>query len=228
MKRLSLAAASGFALSAFLMASPAFAQASGTPAVIGGSHVDANGMPTDHSTPAEQAATADLNNQVNANDGITKPANAAQYQAQQQQYQNQQQDYQNKLADHAVAQQDYQNRSADYANRMAAYEALRDRYRAERAAYHRGVWPDSYARWTLDDSDRLTGQRVQILGGDRVGTVTNVARAASGRVEALEVSLDNGKLVWIDRNDIRYDRGNTTVVTNLDRHDLYVMADERM
>jgi hypothetical protein len=233
MKLISLTATSGLALCAFLMTSPAFAQASGTPAVVGGQHVDANGMPTDHSTPAEHAATADLNNQVAAQDGIDKsqgstPANNAQYQAQQQQYQNAQSDYQQKVQDNQAAQADYQNKSAAYADRVAAYEALRDRYRAERAAYHRGIWPDSAARWTLDDSDHLIGQRVQILGGDRVGTVTNVARTGGGRVEGLEVSLDNGRMVWIDRADVRYDRGDSTVVTNLDRHDLYAMADERM
>ena len=31
------------------------------------------------------------------------------------------------------------------------YENLRARYAAERAAYHRGVWPDRYARWTLEE-----------------------------------------------------------------------------
>jgi hypothetical protein len=228
MKRISMAAASGLALSAFLITTPAFAQASGTPAVIGGSHVDANGMPTNHSTPAEQAETAQLNAQVGVTDKPGTGANDAQYQAQQQQYQNAQGDYQQKLQDHAAAQADYQNKSAAYADRMVAYAALRDRYRAERAAYHRGMWPQSSARWTLDDSANLIGQRVQILGGDRVGTVTSVARTAGGRVEGLEVSLDNGRMAWIDRADIRYDRGNTTVVTNLDRHDLYAMADERM
>jgi hypothetical protein len=35
-------------------------------------------------------------------------------------------------------------------------------------------------------------------------------------------------MAWIDRADVRYDRGDSTVVTNLDRHDLYAMADERM
>lgn len=231
MKRIALAAASGLALSAFLTTA-AFAQASGTPPTIGGTHVDVTGMPTTHSTPAEHAATAELNNQVAAQDGIDKgtttAANDAEYQAQQQQYQNAQSDYQQKLNEHAAAQQDYQRRSEAYGDRVAAYEALRDRYRAERAAYHRGIWPDRYARWTLDDSDRLMGQRVQILGGDRVGTVTGVARTAGGRVEGLEVSLDNGRMAWIDRADVRYDRGDSTVVTNLDRHDLYAMADERM
>jgi len=231
MKRFHMAAASGLALSAFLVASPAFGQASGTPRVIGGSHIDANGMPTNHSTPAEHAATAELNNQIAAQDGIDKgpsTADAAQYQAQQQQYQNAQSEYQQKLGDHAAAEIDYEHRKAAYADRLAVYEALRERYRAERAAYHRGIWPDSYARWTLDDSANLIGQRVQILGGARVGTVTAVARAPSGRVEGLEVALDNSKVVWIDRNDIRYDRNDSTVVTNLGRHDLYAMADERM
>jgi hypothetical protein len=220
MKLLSVPAVSGFALCA-LLAAPAFAQ--GSSPAPGGDRVDANGMPTTHSTPAEQAATADLNKQ----DGVTTTlapstaANDAQYQAQQQ-------DYQQKLQANQAAQTDYQNKSADYQNRIAAYETLRERYRAERAAYHRGVWPDSYARWALDDSDHLIGQRVQILGGDRVGTVTEVARNTAGRVEGLQVSLDNGRMAWIDRSDVRYDRGDSTVVTNLDRHDLYAMADERM
>ena len=50
-------AVSGLALSAFLVCVPALAQ----------DRVDANGMPTTHSTPAEQAATAELNKQ----DGVT-------------------------------------------------------------------------------------------------------------------------------------------------------------
>ena len=232
MKLILSTAASGLALCAFLASAPALGQASGTPTVIGGTHTDANGMPTTHSTPEEHAATADLNNQISAQDGIDKgattAANDAQYQAQQQQYQNAQSDYQQKMGEHAAAQADYQNKKAAYDNRMAAYAALRDRYHAERAAYHRGIWPDSYARYTLDDSDHLIGQRVQILGGDKVGTVTGVARADSGRVEGLQVSLDNGRLAWIDRNDVRYDRNDSTVVTNLDRHDLYLMANEQM
>ncbi len=214
MKRTLLAAASGLALSAFLAG--ALAQASGTPVTAGG--IDANGMPTNHSTPAEQADTASLNTQ----NGVA-PQSAAkdsQYQAQQQQYQQQQQDYQNKLQENQAQQQQYQDR-------RAAYEVLREHYRAERAAYHRGVWPDRYSKWTLDDSAQLTGQRVEILGGAHVGTVSGAARTSAGTVEGLQVTLDSGKVVWIDREDLRYDRGDHTVVTNLDRHDLYVMADER-
>lgn len=211
MKRSFPAAAGGLAVSAFLFAAPAFAQG----------RVDANGMPTDHSTPEEQAQTGQLNSNAANSVRAQNAAGDAQYQAQQRQYQQQQQDYQQRLQENQAQQQQYQDR-------RAAYEVLRDHYRAERAAYHRGVWPDRYARWTLDDSDHLMGQRVEILDGAHVGTVVGAARSASDRVEGLEVALDNGKTVWIDREDVRYDRGDRTVVTNLDRHDLYLMADERM
>src|SRR5471030_3516992 len=87
MKLRSLAAASGLALSAFLTA-PASAQGSyPTPS---GDRVDANGMPTTHSTPAEQADTARINSQEGVTTSAPSPeaatqadANNAQYQAQQ-------------------------------------------------------------------------------------------------------------------------------------------------
>jgi hypothetical protein len=206
-------AVSGLALTAFLYA-PVWAQ----------DRVDANGMPTTQSTPAEHAATADLNNQVtNANTAADQKASTtdSQYQAQQQQYQNQLQQNQN-------AQQDYQQKSAQYADQTARYETLRERYAAERAAYHRGAW-GRYARWTLDENEaNLVGQRVEILNGDRVGTVRDVAHSPNGRVEALQVELDSDKVVWIDQADVRYDRGDGIVMTNLARNDLRQMADERL
>jgi sporulation protein YlmC with PRC-barrel domain len=208
-------AVSTFVLSAFVAAAPSSAQ----------DRVDANGMPTTHSTPQEQAQTANLNSQVaDANNATDQQTNTAdgQYQAQQQQYQQQ-------LEQNRQAQQDYQQKSADYASQAARYESLRARYAAERAAYHRGVWPDRYARWTIDQyTADLLGQRVEILNGDRVGTVKDVARNPDGRVEALLVQLDSDKIVWIDRSDIRYDRADGIVMTNLARTDLRQMADERL
>ncbi len=100
MKRIVLTAAGGVALCALLAAAPAFAQATS------GDRVDANGMPTTHSTPAEKAETAAINNQVGANNAAADAqgaANDAQYQAQQQAYQGQLQQNQN-------AQADYQNK----------------------------------------------------------------------------------------------------------------------
>jgi len=215
-----LAAASGLALSAFLIGSPAFAQASyPTPS---GDRVDANGMPTTHSTPAEQADTA----RINAQEGVTttspSPAVAAQADASNAQYQAQQQQYQQQLQQHDAAQQRYEDRSA-------AYQNLRVRYAAERAAYHRGIWPDRYVKWVIVERDaKLVGERVELISGSRVGTVIDTAHAANGNVEALLVRLDNDKIVWIDAGDVRYNRADGVVMTNLQTSDLHHMADERL
>ena len=217
-----LAAASGLAFSASLIVSPAFAQRSYPTA--GGERVDANGMPTTHSTPQEQAETATINKTVSANNAAADAqadANNSNYQAQQQQYQQQQQQYQNQL-DRNQAQQ------AQYHDRTAAYENLRARYAAERAAYHRGVWPDREKWVIVERSEDLTGERVQLLSGSRVGTVIDTAHAPGGEVEALLVRLDNDKVVWIDAADIRYNRADGVLMTNLESSDLHHMADERL
>jgi hypothetical protein len=227
MKSFYLAAASGFALCALLSATPVSAQTYPTPR---GDRVDANGMPTTHSTPAEQAQTADINNQVAANnDAADAQANSAnaQYQQQQQNYESQKQQYQQQLDQNASDQQRYQGQQQRYQNRAAMYEALRSRYAAERAAYHRGIWPERYSRWVLLREDPV-GERVQLISGARVGTVIDVAHAPNGNVAALLVRLDSDKVVWIDSADIRYNRADGIVMTNLDRGDLHHMADERL
>ena len=129
-----LAAASGLALSAFLVAAPANGQG----------RVDANGNPTNESTPAEKAETAAINNQVQQNNAAAD----AQAQAQQQQYQNQ-------LQQNQAAQQSYQNAKANYANEIANYDAIRERYARERAAYVRGVWPARYARLMIVNAETI-------------------------------------------------------------------------
>lgn len=207
-------AVSSLALGAILLAMPVLAQSNSAP---GGERVDANGLPTTHSTPAEHAATAGLNDQIsgaNAQADAKADQNSAQYQQQLQQHQQ------------AIEQNQADQKT--FQDRTAAYEVLRAHYAAERAAYHRAVWPERYARWTLDEmAPGLTGQRVEILNGDRVGTVVDVAHAPGGHVEALLVQLDSDKVVWIDQADIRYDRADGIVMTNLERSDLRLMADER-
>ena len=204
-----LAATGGLALSAFLLAAPAIAQ----------NRVDANGMPTTDSTPAEKAETAAINNQVAASNAAADAqaaANNAQYQAQQQTYQNQLQ--QNQAA------------QANYQNEVANYDAVRERYARERAAYHRGVWPERYERLVIvGPVDNVIGERVQLITGARVGSVVDADLAANGNVAALLVRLDgSGKLVWIDAGDVRYHRADGVVMTNLDRNDLVHMADQRL
>lgn len=213
-----LTAASGLAFSSFLIVSPVFAQ--GTP-----ERVDANGLPTAHSTPAEKAETAAINNNVAANNAAADTqadTNSAQYQAQQQAYQSQQQQYRNQLEQNHEQQEQYRDRTA-------AYEGLRVRFAAERAAYHRGVWPDRYGKWVIVERDaNLIGERVELISGNRVGTVIDTAHLPSGNVEALLVRLDSDKIVWIDAQDVRYNRADGIVMTNLDAGDLHHMADERL
>lgn len=208
MKTVSMAAASGLVLSLFL-AAPVMAQSA---------RVDANGMPTNDSTPAEKAETARINNQVGANNAAVD----AQANANNAQYQQQQQDYQDKLKLNQAAQQDYQNQ-------IANYESVRARYAAERAAYRRGVWPERYTRWVvLHPEDKMIGERVELISGARVGTVIDTDLSAAGNIDALLVRLDGGKLVWIDSADVRYNRAEGIVMTNLDRADLRHMADQRL
>jgi hypothetical protein len=216
MKLYNYLAVSSLALSSFLAASSAVAQ-NDYSAARPGTQVDAQGMPTHHSTPAEHAATADLNNQIsgaNAKADRTSDQDNRQYQVQQRQYQNQ-------LQQNQTAQRQFQDQAASYDN-------LRLHYAAERAAYHRAIWPRRYSHRTLEGNEgNLAGQRVEIVNGDRIGTVTDVVHSANGRVEALRVTLDNNKIVWIDQADVRYDRADGIVMTNLDRNDLRRMADER-
>jgi hypothetical protein len=205
-----------------LMGSVSFAQGGGP---VAGERVDAQGMPTTRSTPAEQAQTAEINNQVGAKNTAVDAkaaADSAQYQAQQQQYQDQLQQNQTQLLENHKQQQDYQDRTA-------GYNRLQGRYAAERAAYHRGVWPDRYVKWVIVDRDAgLIGERVQLITGSRVGTVIDTAHVANGNVSALLVQLDSDKIVWIDASDVRYNRADGIVMTDLDRADLRHMADERV
>ena len=201
-----LAAASGLVLCALFAAAPASGQG----------RVDANGNPTNDSTPAEKAETAAINNQVRA----ANAAADAKAQAQQLQYQNQ-------LQKNRAAQKRYQNAKANYDNEIARYDAVRARYARERAAYVRGVWPARYARQMIVNGDGVIGERVQLITGSRVGTVVDVDWTVSNKVEALLVRLDNNKLVWIDAGDVRYHRADGVVMTSLDRRDLYHMADQR-
>lgn len=207
-------ALSGAAIAMFI-GTASFAQG-GNP--VPGERVDAAGMPTTRSTPAEQAETAQINTQVGVSNAAVDAKAAtgdAQYQAQQQQYQGQ-------LQQNQAQQKDYQDRTA-------AYASLQTRYAAERAAYHRGVWPDRYSKWVIVERDAgLIGERVQLITGSRVGTVIDTAHVANGNVSALLVKLDSDKIVWIDASDVRYNRADGIVMTNLDRADLSHMADERV
>lgn len=214
-----MAAASGLALSVFL--SPAFAQSYDSPER---NRVNADGMPTTHSTASEKAETARINREVGAdNRAVDNRTNAdnERYRAEQQQYQGQRRQYEGQLQDNRAQQ-------ADYDNKNARYNALRDRYADERASYRRGAWPSRYARWSLEPNVNLAGSRVELVNGRRIGTVTDTSHGRNGRVTAIMVRLDNNRTVWIDATDVRYNRADRIIMTNLDRNDLRRMADHRL
>ena len=214
-----LAAVSGLALSVFL--SPAFAQTQDSPER---NRVNADGMPTTHSTLAEQAETARINRQV-GDDNRAADERAGDenvhYRSEQTQYQRQRSQYESQL-------QNSRAQQADYENKNARYDSLRDRYADERAAYRRGTWPSRYGSWNLERDVSLAGSRVELINGRRVGVVTDTSHGRNGRVTALLVRLDNNRSVWIDVTDVRYNRAARVVMTNLDRNDLRRMADQRL
>ena len=115
-----------------------------------------------------------------------------------------------------------------YAADSAGYESLRARYAAERAAYHRHVWPDHYTVWSPRRDARLIDTRVELWDGARVGHIDAVARNRStGDLEAVRVRMDDsGRQVWIDSADLRFDAGHNVVATNLDHADLIRMSQE--
>ncbi|HVT81008.1 MAG TPA: hypothetical protein VHM90_10145 [Phycisphaerae bacterium] len=220
MKNAGTAAASGFAICLLLVVGPVLAQG-GNPAG-GVDRPDAGRMPADHSTPAERAQTRALNNQVQQSNAAADAKAAednARYQQERAHYAEQNARYQDAMQRHAMQERNYHER-------RQAYEALRARYAAERAAYRRHEWPRH--DWVVLGRDsHPVGERVQLIDGDRVGTVSEEIRDPAGRIEALEIRLDSGERVWIDNSDIRYNRADGVLMTNLDRRDLHAMAAER-
>ena len=107
-----------FYLTFFITSIPALAQ-SNQP-VKNGERVDANGIPTTHSTPAEHVQTELFNKQ--AREGISTPTSEASINkagrgSATSQYQKKQKQYQDDL-------QKYQAAQEDFANRIAVYNKL--------------------------------------------------------------------------------------------------------
>jgi hypothetical protein len=219
MKHSKAVIAGGLLISGFLMVAPVAAQ---------GSHPadsdrrDLNGMSADHSTPAERAQTRALNNQIlhsNAAADAKAAEDRARYEQERANYAEQNARYQDAMRRHAMQERDYRDR-------RQTYEALRARYAAERGAYRRHEWPRHH--WaTLDRDVHPVGERIALVSGAHVGTVSDEIRNDAGRIEALEVRLDNGGRVWIDASDIRYNREDGVLMTDLDRGDLRTMSEER-
>ena len=135
--------------------------------------VDANGMPTTHSTPQEHAATADLNNQVantNASTDQTASAKPPPLTA----------NIRRSSSNIKISCSRISRRSRTISrsrrpmpNQTAHYENLRARYRRRTRRLSSRPLAGRLSRWTLDEMrPDLIGQRVEIINGDHVGTVT--------------------------------------------------------
>ncbi len=193
----------------------------GSPAMAQSGNLDAKGMPRDRSTPAEQAETAKLNQQINQ----ANSAAQAKYDQAQAEYQAKQRQYRDALQKSAAAQKRYQEEKAAFDKSTVEYETQRAQYRAKRGTYRHYDWPSRYAGGGLEDNAGVMSEGVELINGDRVGKVVGLAHGRDNKIEAVKIQLDNGKQVWIDATDARLDRANGTVVTDLYAQDLQHMAD---
>jgi Skp family chaperone for outer membrane proteins len=211
MKMQHLCLAGGLILCLGMAVSPALAQSG---------NLDAKGMPRDRSTPAEQAETAKLNQQINQANQDAQ----VKYDQAQAEYQAKQRQYQQALQKSEAAQKRYQEQKAAFDRSTAEYEAQRAQYRAKRGAYRHYDWPSRLADGGLQDNAGVMNAGVELINGDRIGKVVGLAHARDDKIEAVKIQLDNGKPVWIDAADARLDHASGTVVTDLYAQDLQHMA----
>ena len=135
--------------------------------------------------------------------------------------------YQQQLQQYQQQQSQYQAQRQNYDAQALRYQAARDHYRAERARYHRFGWPARYEHSIIADKGELLGAPVRTYNGREVGHVEELSLSPAGHVDAVRVTLDrNNRNVWIESADLRFDADRRVVMTNLDRDDLYIMANE--
>lgn len=214
----------GAAFMLFGLAMPAFAQngpADNPPPRYSG-NVDASGMPTDHSTPAERAQTRVLNREIIDANRAADARAAAQHQA----YEAQREEYSEQKAR-------YQDAMGRHARQQDAYAAARNAYGLQRAGYnaalarHRHDWPDTVQWAVAAAAPDPVGMPVQFLDGTPAGTVTGIARGQNGQAQAFLLQLSGGANAWIEGADLRFDAAGGkggVLMTDLDVLDVQAMA----
>lgn len=196
-----------------------------------------SGNPPQVSTPAEQAQTAQLNQQaVNGtyqspdelNGGAAQnpnaaPAQQAQYEDQQQQYEQQQQQYEQQQGQYEEQQQQY---------RAQRHRYIRDLRRYDLARYDFADYPRVYVYRYRDarlrplyllaePTEQLANVPIEGPAGRFIGKVRNIETAPDGRPLRVEVSLNRVVSVWVSPGHFRYDPYNRVLFTDLDRDDLW-------
>lgn len=165
-------------------------------------------------TPQEQAETAGLNREA-AQDDNGYRAPDEEYRRRMEQYRRAQEAYSGQVWAYEKAQRDYWYRL----HAMRDWERDRARYRPTPASLERD-------REQQTDGG-IVGQQIQVLTGDTVGHVVRVDRDTARKIDGLYVQMDDGKVVWIDISDVRYDSPYGVIYTDLAPDSFRHMPDER-
>jgi len=158
-----------------------------------------------NSTPAERAATDDLNKDAGDRARGDTNANVAA-----------QGDYDAARAAYELSLNDYRDRQTNYDNDRARYDAERGNYDRERSlrwsAFHdTGRYHDVYSL----RSTELVGLTVRTRSGDRLGRIRDVDYAANGQVRRLAIEVRNHRTAWVYADDVRYDPQSRVILIDL-------------
>lgn len=165
-------------------------------------------------TPAERAATADLNRQ--AHQGNWRSGSDRAYPTDWDRYDRDMHAYHQQVRAYHRAEHRY-------------WREMRSMQEADREWRYRRATGASYQDVREHDIDAgIVGQQIQFLTGDYVGKVVEVDRDGARDIRGVYARLDGGKVVWIDVGDVRYDSPYGVIYTDLDRAALYHMPDERV
>lgn len=191
-----------------------------------------------YSTPAEHAATQNLNGQ--ANDGTTESpaalngqADRGQPSASQVQYEQQQQEYQAKQQEYQDSQKRYRDQQDRYRSLHIQYERNLHHYYNARfyfTDYPHASYPYRYEDRHLvrlymiaEPSQQLSGAPVEGPDGQFIGKVRSIETAPDGRPAHVEIALNRRVSVWVEPSDLRFDADDHVVFTHLTRSDLWDM-----
>jgi hypothetical protein len=194
---------------ALLIASPAFGQTGDDPNYP-------NNYYRTNPTPEERAQTGQLNSQQAQDEG-TSASGQTGVEVQQQ---------------NDAAQQRYRQQMDQYQAQREQYENEKDRYHARLAHYYYDRrypsewWRGHYTSASLDGFYRLPrrdllGREVAERDGLVVGHIMDVDRYPDGHIARVEVSIDGGRVAWLDSANLRYDAAERILFTDIPADDLY-------
>jgi hypothetical protein len=190
---------------AILLASPVFGQSN---------------YPNDYyrtnPTPEERAQTSQLNNRQAQDEGTSASGETGI--AVQQRNDGAQLRYREQLDQYQAQRDQYENEKGRYRDRLSQYYYDR-RHPSEwwRARYYSASL-DGFYRLPRRD---LLGREVAERDGLVVGRIVDVDRYPDGHIARVEVSLDGGRVAWVDSANLRYDATDQVLFTDMPADDLY-------